>query len=40
MGNELYVQHINRDKYIWTNKMLPKLTSFYMDCMLPEIVDP
>lgn len=40
MGNNLYVQNINRDEYLWTNKMLPKLIYFYMDCMLPEIVDP
>jgi len=40
MGNNLYIQYINRDEYLWTNKMLPKLISFYMDCMLPEIVDP
>jgi len=40
MGNNLYVQNINRDEYLWTNKMLPKLINFYMDCMLPEIVDP
>jgi hypothetical protein len=32
-GYELYVQHINRDKYIWTNKMLLKLTSFYVYCI-------
>lgn len=40
MGNNLYVQNINRDEYLWTNKMLPKLINFYMDCMLPEIIDP
>lgn len=25
---------------IWINIMLPKLKLFYVDCLLPEIVDP
>lgn len=39
-GNDLFIQHIDRDEHLWRSKMLPKLISFYMDCMLPEIIDP
>lgn len=31
--------HINRDDAFWRNKMLPSLTRFYNECMLPEILD-
>ncbi|KYM95153.1 hypothetical protein ALC62_14214 [Cyphomyrmex costatus] len=30
---------VNRDNDFWQNKMLPSLTRFYFDCMLPEILD-
>ncbi|XP_072750547.1 uncharacterized protein [Anoplolepis gracilipes] len=30
---------VNRDNDFWENKMLPFLTRFYYDCMLPEILD-
>lgn len=31
--------HINRDNAFWESKMLPFLTRFYYECMLPEILD-
>jgi len=33
------ILRINTDKIFWTNKMLPFLTRFYNECMLPEILD-
>lgn len=42
----LYTDHdceiftINRDEDFWKDAMLPKLREFYLDCILPEIVDP
>ncbi|XP_067205374.1 uncharacterized protein [Linepithema humile] len=30
---------VNRDNDFWETKMLPFLTRFYYDCMLPEILD-
>ncbi|KYN06254.1 hypothetical protein ALC62_02801 [Cyphomyrmex costatus] len=30
---------VQRDEYFWKNRMLSFLTRFYMECMLPEIVD-
>ena len=33
------VIRIRKDEAFW-EKILPKLKSFYMDCILPEIVDP
>ncbi|KYN21748.1 hypothetical protein ALC57_05874, partial [Trachymyrmex cornetzi] len=30
---------VDRDIDFWKNKMLPFLTRFYLECMLPEIVD-
>lgn len=34
------VQRIERDDNFWHKEMLEKLTKFYMDCLLPELVDP
>ncbi|KAK5645649.1 hypothetical protein RI129_004113 [Pyrocoelia pectoralis] len=31
---------IFKDDNFWENQMEQKLTSFYMDCLLPELVDP
>lgn len=31
---------IYRDDEFWKTKMEPKLTRFYIDCILPELVDP
>lgn len=37
--NAYFVQRIFPDDTMWS-EMLPKLTRFYLDCMLPEITDP
>ncbi|KAJ8911760.1 hypothetical protein NQ315_008812, partial [Exocentrus adspersus] len=34
---ELFIEEIKRDEQFW-NKMLPVLTSFYKECVTPEIV--
>lgn len=34
------IEEISRDDVFWENEMKPKLTRFFMECMLPEIVDP
>lgn len=31
---------IHRDDQYWTNKMETKIKKFYLDCLLPELVDP
>lgn len=36
---ELFVERIKKDTKFWTNEILPKLTRFYNDCLLPEILD-
>ncbi|XP_029659972.1 uncharacterized protein LOC115233600 [Formica exsecta] len=33
------ILHISTDNEFWKNEMLPFLTRFYYECMLPEIVD-
>ena len=35
---EIYVERILSDTDLWNKKMLPKLTSFYVDFIFPEIV--
>ena len=35
----LKIVTVYRDNDFWENKMLPLLTRFYYDCMLPEILD-
>jgi len=37
--NSLKIVRVNRDNVFWSNQMLPFLTRFYYDCMLPEILD-
>ncbi|KAE8751166.1 hypothetical protein FOCC_FOCC002250 [Frankliniella occidentalis] len=34
---DLFVEKIARDVELWDDKMVPKLTTFYFDCMLVEI---
>ncbi|KAI4463178.1 exonuclease phage-type/recb c-terminal domain-containing protein [Holotrichia oblita] len=34
----LYIEEIVKDDVIWKTKMFPKLKSFYVNCLLPEIV--
>ncbi|KAL0840686.1 hypothetical protein ABMA28_015880 [Loxostege sticticalis] len=36
----LKVEVIQKDDIFWKTKMEKKLTAFYMDCLLPELVDP
>ena len=36
----LGVERINFDSHFWENDLLPKLISFYDNCILPEIVSP
>lgn len=31
---------IQRDESFWETIMVPKLTLYYMECVLPELVDP
>ncbi|KAK4880364.1 hypothetical protein RN001_008510 [Aquatica leii] len=37
--NDFAVNRIYRDVNLWNDEMLPKLISFYTNCMLPEIID-
>ncbi|CAI6373596.1 unnamed protein product [Macrosiphum euphorbiae] len=34
------IQLINYDESFWDNKMIDKLKIFYMECLLPEIINP
>lgn len=34
------IQEIKYDEIFWNTKMAEKLKRFYMECLLPEIVDP
>uniref|UniRef100_A0A1B6E5X2 Uncharacterized protein n=1 Tax=Clastoptera arizonana TaxID=38151 RepID=A0A1B6E5X2_9HEMI len=34
------ITKIDRDDEFWKEKMFPKLERFYMDCLLPELIDP
>ncbi|KAK3101484.1 hypothetical protein FSP39_003938 [Pinctada imbricata] len=37
---EIHVERIYRDKKLWDDFMVPKLTAFYHNCMLPELASP
>lgn len=37
---QMHVQRIERDTNFFDNKMIKKLTTFYNDWLLPELVDP
>jgi putative phage-type endonuclease len=39
LANDIYVEWILKDEQLWNEIMLPKLISFYKNCILPEIVD-
>ena len=39
-GLDIYWIKVERDDLFWENKMHRKLTNFYEDCILPEIIDP
>ncbi|KYN22628.1 hypothetical protein ALC57_04967 [Trachymyrmex cornetzi] len=34
----LKIVRVDRDDVFWKNQMLPRLTRFYLECMLPELV--
>lgn len=34
------IEIINKDDTFWKDEMEPKLTKFYYDCILPELIDP
>lgn len=38
-GKEIAVEKIIRDDDLWKDVMLPKLQAFYLNCILPEIID-
>ena len=38
--HQLHIERIHRNSFPWTNVMLPKLTAFYMSCLLPELSSP
>ena len=38
LGTSVEVIHFNES--YWENELLPKLTSFYDDCVAPELVSP
>jgi YqaJ-like viral recombinase domain len=35
----MFMQIIERDDVFWSSKMIDKLSRFYLNCLLPEIVD-
>ncbi|XP_063234908.1 uncharacterized protein LOC134537900 isoform X3 [Bacillus rossius redtenbacheri] len=37
--NDFFVERIEKDENLWMNVMMPKLQKFYINCVLPEIVD-
>jgi hypothetical protein len=37
---EIKIEYINKDDHFWKQKMENALKSFYVKCLLPEIVDP
>lgn len=37
---KIKIEIIEEDKKFWVEKMEPKLTEFYFDCLLPELIDP
>ena len=39
-GQGINVERITYDEEFWNGTLLPKLTSFYDDCVAPEIVSP
>lgn len=39
-NNRVITEIIERDDVFWENVMKEKLTTFYIDCILPELVDP
>lgn len=38
--NGISIQHIPFNEAYWKNILLPKLTSFYDNCVVPEMVSP
>ncbi|KAI4459608.1 cytochrome p450 [Holotrichia oblita] len=38
-NDDFHVERIFKDRELWHEQMLPKLQSFYNQCILPEIID-
>jgi len=38
--HEMHVERIKRNESLWNNVMFPKLESFYMNALLPELASP
>lgn len=36
---DIHVVDVKKDETFWRTKMVPSLTKFFMDCMLPEMID-
>lgn len=36
----LHIETVFRDDQFWKQEMEPKLSKFYFDCLLPELIDP
>ena len=37
---DFYIEKIDRDPGFWTEKIFPKLKGFFMDALIPQLVDP
>ena len=37
---DFYIEKIDRDPGFWTEMIFPKLKLFFMDALIPELVDP
>ena len=37
---QLHIERIYKDESLWNSTMLPKLLTFYQECMLPELTSP
>ncbi|KAJ8893025.1 hypothetical protein PR048_005606 [Dryococelus australis] len=40
LNENLHIEKIYKDVLFWEKKMVPKLHRFYVQCLLPEIVEP
>lgn len=38
--NDFLIHRVFRNDALWHSEILPKLKHFFLDCMLPELVDP
>ena len=35
---DIYIEHINFDRALWQDELLPKLDHFYTTCVVPELL--